>query len=157
VNALFLINPLNPSSKMKVVLMRLFGARIGKKVLIKPGVNVKHPWFLTLGDHSMLGENVWIDNTFAPITIGANVCVSQGAYLTSGNHDWTDSAFGLIEKPLIIDDGAWIGAQARIMPGACVATHVVIGGGSVLSKSTEPYMIYSGNPATAVKERVMKS
>lgn len=155
VNALFFENSLNPSSSLKIALLRLFGAKIGRGVIIKPGVNIKHPWFLTLGDNAWIGERAWLDNTFAPITLGDNVCVSQGVYLCTGNHDWTDPAFGLLERPLIIESGAWVGAGAKVLPGAQVASHVVVAGGAVLSKPTESYMIYAGNPAVAVKKRVI--
>jgi len=156
VNALFFENSLNPSSGLKIALLKLFGAKIGHGVIIKPGVNIKHPWFLTLGDHTWIGERAWLDNTFAPITLGDNVCVSQGVYLCTGNHDWTDPAFGLLERPLTIEAGAWIGAGAKVLPGAQVASHSVVAGGAVLSKPTEPYMVYAGNPAAAIKKRVMK-
>ncbi len=135
----------------------MFGAKIGRNVVVKPGINVKHPWFLTVGDNSWIGENAWIDNTYAPIAIGPNVCISQGVYLCTGNHDWTDPAFGLIERSLTIEEGAWIGAQARVLPGASVASHAVVAAGAVLSKSTEPYSIYVGNPASRTKTRSIKS
>lgn len=157
VNSLFFENSLNPSSGLKIALLKLFGAKVGNGVIIKPGVNIKHPWFLTLGDSTWIGERAWLDNTFAPITIGSHVCVSQGVYLCTGNHDWTDPAFGLLERPLTIESGAWIGAGAKVLPGAYVASHTVISGGAVLSKPTEPYMIYAGNPAVAVKKRVMRA
>ena len=156
VNALFFENSLNPSSQLKIALLRLFGAKVGRGVIIKPGVNIKHPWFLTLGDHTWIGERAWLDNTFAPITLGDHVCISQGVYLCTGNHDWTDPAFGLLERPLTIESGAWIGASAKVLPGAHVAGHCVVAGGAVLSKPTEPYMIYAGNPAVAIKKRVIK-
>ncbi len=155
VNAWFFENSANPSSGLKIALLKLFGAKVGTGVIIKPGVNIKHPWFLTIGDHSWIGERVWLDNTFAPITLGPNVCLSQGVYLCTGNHDWTDPAFGLLERPLTIDAGAWIGAGAKVLPGAQVAGHCVVSGGAVLSKPTEPYTIYAGNPAQAVKKRVI--
>ena len=156
VNALFFENSLNPSSGLKIALLKLFGAKIGKGVIIKPSVNIKHPWFLTLGDNTWIGERAWLDNTFAHITIGSHICISQGAYLCTGNHDWTDPAFGLLERPLTIESGAWIGAGAKVLPGAVVASHSVITGGTVLSKPTEPYVVYAGNPATAIKRRVMR-
>ena len=156
VNALFFENSLNPSSGLKIVLLKLFGAKIGTGVIVKPGVNIKHPWFLTIGDHTWIGERVWLDNTFAPITLGPNVCLSQGVYLCTGNHDWTDPAFGLLERPLTIEVGAWVGAGAKVLPGAFVANHSIVAAGAVLSKPTEPFMIYAGNPAQAVKRRVIR-
>ena len=154
-NALFLQNPLNPSSKLKISLLRLFGAKIGKGVVIKPGVNIKSPWKTEIGDYSMIGENAWLDS-LAQITIGRNVCISQGAYLCTGNHDWTDQAFGLQEWHIVVEDGAWIGARANILPGARIASHSVIAAGSSISKPTDPYMIYAGNPAQPVKRRIVK-
>lgn len=151
-NALFLLNPLNPSSRLKVMVLRLFGARIGQGVVLKPGINVKYPWHLVLGDHAWIGEGVWLDN-LAPITIGRHACVSQGAYLGTGNHDWTDPAFGLFVKPIVVEDGAWVGARATVLPGVTIRTHAVVAGGAVLSRDAEPYLIYAGNPAVAVKAR----
>ena len=86
-NILFVKCSLQPLSVIKVRLLRLFGAKIGKGVVIKPGVNIKYPWNLSIGDYSWIGENVWIDN-LAKVKIGNNVCVSQGAMLLCGNHDY---------------------------------------------------------------------
>ena len=79
-------------SRAKAHILRLFGARVGRGVVIKPRVDIKSPWFLTLGDHVWLGERVWIDN-HTEVTLGSNVCVSQGAYIFTGNHDWSNPAF----------------------------------------------------------------
>src|SRR4051794_36257417 len=97
---------INPSSSVRRSLLRLFGARIGPGVVIKPGVRVKYPWRLTIGADSWIGEDCWIDN-LEQVTIGSSACLSQGAYLCTGNHDWSDSAFGLMTKPITIGDGAW--------------------------------------------------
>src|SRR6266480_4547747 len=129
-NALFLQNPLNPSSGLKALLLRLFGAKIGRGVVVKPGVNVKYPWNIEVGDYSWIGENAWLDS-LAPIRIGRNACVSQGVYFCTGNHDWSDPAFGLIVKPIIVEDGAWVGARATVLPGVTVASHSIIAAGSV--------------------------
>ena len=85
INVLFFINPLNPFSCIKVRLLRLFGAKIGKGVVIKPKVNIKYPWRLEVGNYTWIGENAWIDN-LANVKIGNNVCISQGAMLLCGNH-----------------------------------------------------------------------
>ena len=153
-NALFLLNPLNPSSTLKVMVLRLFGARVGKGVMLKPGINVKYPWHLVLGDHVWIGEGVWLDN-LAPITIGSHSCVSQGAYLGTGNHDWRDPAFGLIVKPITLGNGVWVGARVILLPGVTIGTHAVVTAGAVISMDAEPYMIYKGNPAVAVKARTI--
>jgi putative colanic acid biosynthesis acetyltransferase WcaF len=156
VNALFLQNPLNPSSGLKIRLLRFFGAKIGKGVVLKPSINVKYPWNLTIGDFTWIGEHAWLDS-LAPITIGDNACISQGVYCCTGNHDWTDPAFGLVVKPIVIEDGAWVGARATVLPGVTVKSHSIVAAGSVIAKDTEPYMIYSGNPAVPVKERKIRA
>lgn len=155
VNALFLINPLNPSSALKGSLLRLFGARIGRGVVLKPSINVKYPWNLEIGDHSWIGENAWLDS-LAPIRIGSNCCISQGTYFCTGNHDWSDPAFGLIVRPIIVEDGAWVGARATVLPGVTVGACSIIAAGGVVARDTEPGMIYSGNPAVAVKKREIR-
>ena len=154
-NAVVLQFPFNPSSGSKVALLRLFGASIGQGVVLKPGINVKYPWNLSIGDHSWIGEGAWLDS-LAPIRIGRNVCISQGVYFCTGNHDWTDPAFGLVLKPIVIEDGAWVGARAVVLPGVTVATHSIVSAGSVLARDTAPYGIYAGNPAVAVKKRSLK-
>ena len=154
-NAVFLQNPLNPSSWIKVTILRLFGAEIGKGVVLKPGINVKYPWNLQIGDHSWVGENVWLDS-LAQISIGNNCCISQGAYFCTGNHDWTDPAFGLIVKPIAVEDGAWVGAQATVLPGVTIGSHSIVTAGSTVSKNTSPSMIYAGNPAQTVKVREIR-
>ena len=80
VNALFLQNPLNPSSKVKILLLRWFGAKVGNGVVLKPSINVKYPWLVEIGDHSWIGEYAWLDS-LVPIKIGKNACLSQGVYL----------------------------------------------------------------------------
>lgn len=155
VNAIFLQFPLNPSSKLKIVILRLFGSKIGEGVVIKPSINIKYPWNLEIGNYSWIGENAWLDS-LAPIKIGNNACISQGVYFCTGNHDWTDPAFGLVVKPIIVEDGAWVGARATVLPGVTVKSHSIVAAGTVIAKDTEPYMIYAGNPAIAVKERIIR-
>lgn len=156
VNAIVLQSPLNPSSRLKVTVLRLFGAKIGVRVVLKPSINVKYPWNLEIGDYSWIGENAWLDS-LAQITIGKNACISQGVYFCTGNHDWTDPAFGLIVKPINVEDGAWVGARATVLPGVTVKSHSIVTAGSVIAKDTEPYGIYVGNPAVKVKERKIRS
>lgn len=155
-NALCLQNPLNPSGKIKIALLRLFGAKIGAGVVMKPGVNIKSPWFLEIGDHCWIGENVWLDN-LVPISIGKNVCVSQDAYFCTGNHDWSDPTFGYKLGEIHVEEGAWIGARATLLPGVRVASHSIVAAGAVLSKDTLPYTIYAGNPAAQIRQRIIRN
>jgi len=139
---------------VKCGILRLFGARVGKGVVIKPRVNIKYPWKLKVGDHSWIGEGAWID-CLDTVDIGANVCVSQGALILSGNHDYSKSTFDLMVRPIIIADGAWIGARSVVTQGVHVGEHAVLSVGSVASSNLEPFGIYRGNPAQKIKTRTI--
>jgi len=145
-----------PSYALRRGLLRLFGARIGNGVVIKPGVRVKYPWLLEVGDYTWIGEDAWIDN-LAHVRLGSNVCISQGAYLCTGNHDWSDSSFGLIVRPIVVRDGAWLGAKVVVGPGVEVAECAVASAGSVVTRNLEASTIYAGNPAVAVKARLLRA
>ncbi|MDB4919654.1 putative colanic acid biosynthesis acetyltransferase [Mucilaginibacter sp.] len=154
VNAVFLKSGLLPSSSFKVFLLRLFGAKIGKGVTIKPGVNIKYAWHLTVGNHTWIGENVWIDCLVA-VTIGNNVCISQGAVLLTGSHNYKKKTFDLITQPVTLEDGVWIGAGAMVNLGVIAASHAVLTSGSVATKNLEAYSVYQGNPAVKIRERII--
>lgn len=154
--ALVLLNPLVTSYRLKRGLLRRFGAEIGRNVVIKPNVHVKYPWRLSVGDNSWLGERCWVDN-FVQVSIGANVCISQGAYLCTGNHDWTDPAMTRFVEPIAVEDGAWIGAFARIAPGVSVGKNVVVTLASVLVHNADAQGIYEGHPAVRVGERELRA
>ncbi len=139
---------------LKVWLLRFFGASVGSKVMVKPGIAIKYPWHLSIGNNVWLGEKVWIDN-LAKIIIGNNVCISQGAYLMTGNHDYKKPSFDLIIAPIIIEDGVWVGARAVICPGAKLGTHSVITAGSVAVANTPQFTICQGNPAVPTRKRVI--
>jgi putative colanic acid biosynthesis acetyltransferase WcaF len=154
INALVLRNPAVPLTSLKTALLRLFGARIGRAVVIKPSVNIKYPWKLSIGDYSWIGENVWIDN-LDRVDIGKHVCVSQGALILTGNHDYGSETFDLRLAPIILEDGVWIGARATVTQGVTCRSHAVLSVGSTASKDLEPYKVYRGNPAVIMKDRVI--
>ena len=152
INAILFKTSLLPVNSLKTMLLRLFGARVGKSVTIKPGVNIKYPWNLTIGNHTWIGENVWID-CLVPIIIGSNVCLSQGAILLTGNHNYKKTSFDLITAGLILEDGVWIGACSLVNPGVTALSHSVLTSGSVANKNLEAYAIYQGNPAVKIRDR----
>lgn len=152
-NFLLMRSPI-PGSALRCRLLRIFGARIGDGVVIKPRVNIKYPWHLVIEDNVWIGEAVWIDN-LTSVVIERDVCLSQEALLLTGNHDYTDRRFGLMTGMIRVNRGAWIGARAIVCPGVAVAEHVVLAVGSVLSNSSLPYGIYRGNPAVRVRERTI--
>ena len=152
---LFFKNSLFLSYKLKGFLLRLFGAKVGKNIVIKPGVNIKYPWFLELGDYVWIGESVWIDN-LAMVRIGNNVCLSQGSLLLTGNHDYNDPGFRLITNSIQLEDGVWIGARAVVCGGSICRDHAVLSVGSVATGELEAMCIYRGNPAIKIKDRNFK-
>ncbi|MBI4695914.1 MAG: colanic acid biosynthesis acetyltransferase WcaF [Gammaproteobacteria bacterium] len=155
-NAIFFDSWLCPFYPLKNLILRLFGARIGIGVIIKPRVNIKHPWRLSVGDHVWIGEGVWIDN-LVQVTIGSNVCISQGAMLLTGNHDYKDPHFGLITGEITIGDGVWVGAQSIVGPSVRCYENAVITAGSILTSEAEQNAIYRGNPAVRIRERILRS
>jgi putative colanic acid biosynthesis acetyltransferase WcaF len=140
------------SSKFKGWILRCFGAKIGQSVRIKPGVQIKFPWRLQVGDYVWLGENAWLDN-LALITLEDHVCLSQDVYLCTGNHDWSDPTFKLVLGSIHVEQGSWIAARAVIGPGVSIGQGAVLGLGSVTGRSLEPMTIYAGNPAQPIKKR----
>ena len=125
-------------SPWKTAILRVFGASIGKGFICKPRVTIKYPWFLEIGDHVWLGEGVWIDN-HTTVKIGNNVCISQNAYLMTGNHDWNDPAFAFFCKPIVIGDGCWIAAGVMLAPGALVPAGTVVAADTVASRMLKSY------------------
>ena len=144
------------SASVRSSLLRLFGAKIGVNMYMKPGVRVKFPWYLSVGDHCWIGEDVWIDN-LAPVTIGSHVCVSQGAYLCTGNHDWSKPNLKLFTRPIQLERGCWVGAKALVGPGVTVKEGAILTAGGVATKDLGAFGIYSGNPAVLIKQRVVRA
>lgn len=142
-----------PFSGVRLRLLRAFGARIGRGVVIKPHVSIKYPWFLSIGDHTWIGEKVWIDN-LTDVTIGSNVCLSQEAYLLTGNHNYREPTFNLMIGKITVEDGVWIGARAVVCPGVTCFSHAVLSVGSVATTDLQAYTVYTGNPAVATKSRL---
>ena len=136
-------------------MLRLFGARVGKGVNIKPSVNIKYPWRLNIGNHVWIGEGVWIDN-LDEVEIGDHCCISQGALLLTGNHNYKKTAFDLITGKILLEDGVWIGAKSIVAPGITCFSHSVLSAGSLLSSNMEAYGIYTGNPAKFVRKRTIE-
>lgn len=143
-------------SAVKCAVLRAFGARIGKGVVIKPDVRITFPWKLTLGDHVWLGEGCWILN-LAPVVIENHVCISQRAFLCTGSHDYKSPTFDLLVKPIQIETGAWLGACAWVGPGVCVQRYAVLTANSVTVKNLDSFGVYQGNPAICIRQRVIRS
>ena len=133
-------------SRWKCALLRLFGAKIGVGVVIKPRVNIHLPWRLEIGERAWIGEEVFLLN-FAVVRIGSHSCISQRAFLCTGNHDFRDPVFAFRCAPITVGDGVWVGAGVFVAPGVEIGDEAVVTAGSVVCKKLEGGMIYSGNPA----------
>jgi len=136
-------------------LLRLFGADIGEKVLIRATVKTLYPWKLTIGDWSWIGDDVTLYN-MANINIGENCVVSQKSYLCTGSHDYTKHSFDIFAKPINIQDEVWVASNVFIAPDMTIGTGTVVGFGSTVNKDLPPKMICYGNPAKAIKPRQIK-
>ena len=120
--------------------------------LFKPKISIKYPWLLEIQNDVWIGENVWIDN-LSKVTIGSNVCISQGAMLLCGNHNYKKTTFDLMLGEIKLEEGVWIGAQSIVCPGVTCESHSVLSVGSIATSDLEAYHIYQGNPAVKIKSR----
>lgn len=156
VNSVVLNSYLPIPVSCKRLCLRLFGAKLGVGVMIKPKINIKYPWLLSVGNHVWIGEEVWIDN-LTSIVIGDHVCLSQGVMLLTGNHDYKSPTFDLEIAKVILEEGVWIGAKSVVCPGVICGSHAVLAVNSVATKDLAAYGIYQGNPAQWVRARNMKA
>jgi putative colanic acid biosynthesis acetyltransferase WcaF len=140
------------SSGLKSWLLRCFGARVGLGLVIKPHVRIKYPWRLTVGDHCWIGQEAWLDN-IEDIRLGSHVCVSQRVYLCTGDHDHRRTTFDLTAKPIVVHNGAWVGASALLLSGVEIHANAVVAGGSVVTKDVAAGLIVGGNPAKPIGKR----
>lgn len=146
----FFLNPVPWPSALRIAILRIFGARIGARVVIRSQVNITFPWRVEIGDDVWLGEEVLI-LSLAPVTIGSNVCISQRAFLCTGSHDFRATHFDLITKPITIRSGSWVAAQAFIAPGVEIGEGSMVAAGSVVLENVPPKTLVRGNPGVVVK------
>lgn len=133
-------------------LLRLFGAKIGKKVLIRPTVEITYPWKLVIDDFAWIGDHAVL-YSLGDIRIGKNTVVSQKSYLCTGSHDYNQKSFSIFAKPIIIEEESWIGTDVFVGPGVTIGKGAVVGARSSVFKSLEGGYVYLGSPAKAIKKR----
>ncbi len=141
-----------PGTPWRKSLLRAFGARLGEGGRLKPHLRVKFPWRLVVGHHCWLGEEVWIDN-LSTVYLGDRVCLSQGAYLCTGNHDFRSPGFDLRVESIRVDDDAWVAARAVLAPGTHVGAGAVVALGAVVKGEVPAGFLVAGNPAQPVGRR----
>ena len=120
--------------RLRLAVLRMFGATIGEGVVVRHRVRIHWPWKLTVGDHSWIGEDVWILN-LEPVRIGSNVCVSQGVLLCTGSHDRHSPTFEYDNAPIVVEDGAWVAARATVLRGVTVGADATIGACALVTRS----------------------
>ena len=155
VKCVFFLNPLPWPSVLRVALLRLFGARIAERVVIRANVNVTFPWRFTVGRDVWIGDDTLI-LSLGQVTIGPSVCISQRAFLCTGSHDFRTPGFELIVKPITIGGHSWIAALAFIAPGVEIGEGSVVTAGTVVITSAPPRSLIRGNPGVAVRDAINK-
>jgi len=140
-NVLVLRNPFVVFSSLRIVALKLFGAKLGRGLLMQKPISVKCPWHLQVGDYSWIGEGVWIDN-LTTVKIASNVCISQGAYLCTGNHNWSKRDFPMRVEGIEIMEGVWVGARANIGPGSVLEKDSIISLGTTFTGRAKESTIY---------------
>lgn len=142
-------------NKWRLFLLTIFGAKIGIGVRILPTCKIWAPWNLSIGEYSVLGDDVDCYNV-DKIIIGKRVTISQRTFLCTASHNITSLRLPLIHKPIIIKDFAWVCSECFIHPGTTVQEGSVVAARSVLIKDTDCWSIYAGNPAVKIKKRIVK-
>ncbi len=123
--------------RLRVAILRAFGADIAPGVLIRHDVRIHWPWKLSIGADSWIGVGTWILN-LEPVTIGSDVCISQQAMLCTGSHRADDPAFEFDNAPIVIEDGAWIATRATVLRGVTVGADAVVGSQALIVSDVPP-------------------
>lgn len=152
VKVVFFLSALPYPSAFKIMLLKCFGAKMGKGIIIKPRVNIHFPWKLDVGNNVWIGEEVFILN-FEGITIGSNVCISQRAFLCGGNHDYKKPSMPYRNGKIILNNGCWVGACVFIGPGVTIGVDSLITVGSVVVKNVEDNVVCRIHPPEFSKPR----
>jgi putative colanic acid biosynthesis acetyltransferase WcaF len=149
---LIFLSPWPWPSSIKTIILKLFGAKVGKNVYWKPRINIHIPWKLSVGDSTWVGEEVCIIN-FDHVKIGSNCCISQRTTLCSGSHDYKSFDMAYRNSPIDIQDGVWIGAHCFVGPGVLIGTDAVVTAASMVNRSLPGGSVCAGNPCRPVRQR----
>ncbi len=136
-------------------LLRLFGAKIGEKVIIRPSATITYPWKVSIGDYSWIGDNVEL-YSLGEIEIGNNVVISQKSYLCAASHDYTKEDFPIWSKKITIEDECWLATDVYIAPGITIGRGTVVGARSSVFKDLPSEKVCVGSPAKPIKDRVVE-
>ena len=143
-----------PCHAWRGLILRAFGATLGRDCHLYAGVRIWAPWNLRCGDGVGVADGVILYNQ-APITLGNRSVVSQGAHLCTGTHDYTSPGFELFAKPIVVGDSAWLAAECFIHPGITIGDGAVIGARSVVTHDMPEWTVCAGHPCKPLKPRTM--
>ncbi len=138
--------------KFKVLILRLFGAKVAWTANIHSSAKIEYPWNLSMGHLSSLGENCWV-YAMNKISIGSKTCIDKNVFLITGSHDISSSTFDLITKPINIGDNVWITTGCYILPGISIGNFSVVATNSVVVTNINDNSVVGGNPAKFIKKR----
>ncbi len=133
-------------------LLRSFGAKIGKGVIIRPSVQITYPWKISIGDYSWIGDEVVL-YSLGNISIGSNTVISQRSYICTGTHNFSKIDFPISAKPIVIKDQCWLATDVFVSPGITIEEGVVVGARSTVVKNLESFSVYVGSPTKKIKDR----
>ncbi|UKM65595.1 putative colanic acid biosynthesis acetyltransferase [Flavobacteriaceae bacterium GSB9] len=133
-------------------LLRCFGAKIGKKVIIRPSAKITYPWKVTIGDYSWIGDDVVL-YSLGEIEIGKNTVISQKSYLCTGSHDYTKIDFPIYSNKITVEDECWLATDVFVSPGITIKSGTVVGARSTVVKDLEANSVYAGTPVRFIKKR----
>ncbi|WP_271504825.1 WcaF family extracellular polysaccharide biosynthesis acetyltransferase [Bradyrhizobium sp. CCBAU 11357] len=135
------------------LVLRLFGAKIGPGVLIRPSVRIVYPWKVSIGANSWIGDDVHL-YSLGEIEIGHDVVVSQGTYVCTGSHDHRAPDFPIFVRPIVIEPEAWVAAQCFIAPGVRIGRGAVVQARAVVMRDVSAGTIVGGHPAAVIGSRL---
>lgn len=139
-------------ARLRAAILRAFGARLGRGVLVRHDVRVHWPWKLTVGEHSWIGEGAWILN-LEPVTLGAHVVISQEVLLCTGSHDRHSPSFEFDLAPIVVGDGAWVAVRATVLRGVRIGPGAVVGATALVTRDVPPGAVVLAPAAVQLPER----
>lgn len=143
---------ITPTFKLRIVWLKLFGAKLRWNHKIYASVTVFAPWNLSITTGSVIGPRAEIYNK-AKVSLGTGVVISQDAFICTASHDVSSPVLALVAKPITLEDNVWVGARAIVLPGVVLRRASVVGAGAVVAKDVEEWTVVVGNPARAAGKR----
>jgi len=133
-------------------LLRVFGARVGKGVYVDRSVRIEMPWNLQLGEGVHVSEHA-ILYCLGTVTIGSRSFLGPYVHICAGTHDYTDPRFTLIRAAIRVGTDCVLMTAAFVGPEVNIADRCIILPRAGVFSSTDPALVYRGNPARAMGPR----